>query len=66
MGISTPSKLYTVVHICLCACVHVCTDVCWCKGSVAEKIFTPLVERIKGQGGKVRACGPGRSVVQHF
>lgn len=29
-------------------------DVCWCKGSVAEKIFTPLVEKIKGQGGKVR------------
>mmetsp|Transcript_10302 Transcript_10302/g.28093 ORF Transcript_10302/g.28093 Transcript_10302/m.28093 type:complete len:554 (-) Transcript_10302:461-2122(-) len=28
-------------------------DVCWCKGSVAERIFTPLVERIKGQGGKV-------------
>lgn len=29
-------------------------DVCWCKGSVAEKIFTPLVERIKSQGCKVK------------
>jgi hypothetical protein len=28
-------------------------DVCWCKGSVAEKIFTPMVERIRSQGGEV-------------
>lgn len=28
-------------------------DVCWCKGSVAEKIFSPLVEQIKGNGGNI-------------
>ncbi|KAF5833500.1 hypothetical protein DUNSADRAFT_10187 [Dunaliella salina] len=28
-------------------------DVCWCKGSVAERIFAPLVQRIRGRGGKV-------------
>lgn len=28
-------------------------DVCWCKGSIAELIFTPLVQRIQAQGGKV-------------
>lgn len=26
---------------------------CWCKGSVSEKIFLPLVERIKGEGAEV-------------
>lgn len=28
-------------------------DVCWCRGSVAERIFAPLVTRIKASGGKV-------------
>ncbi|MEW5300652.1 MAG: hypothetical protein WDW36_003566 [Sanguina aurantia] len=28
-------------------------DVCWCKGSIAEKIFTPLVNSIEGAGGKI-------------
>jgi hypothetical protein len=28
-------------------------DVCWCKGSVAERIFAPLVQRIKDAGGKI-------------
>ena len=28
-------------------------DVCWCKGSVSERIFSPLVELIKKQGGNV-------------
>ncbi|KAL6762516.1 hypothetical protein V8C86DRAFT_2515288 [Haematococcus lacustris] len=28
-------------------------DVCWCKGSIAELIFTPLVRRIEAQGGQV-------------
>jgi hypothetical protein len=33
-------------------------DVCWPRGSIAETIFQPMVERIRGQGGKVRetAC----------
>lgn len=29
-------------------------DVCWCKGSVSDKIFLPLVERIKAAGGSVQ------------
>ncbi|EFN58666.1 hypothetical protein CHLNCDRAFT_29963 [Chlorella variabilis] len=29
-------------------------DVCWCKGSVSELIFEPLIERIKQSGGKIR------------
>ncbi|PSC69064.1 amine oxidase [Micractinium conductrix] len=29
-------------------------DVCWCKGSVSELIFAPLIERIKQQGGKIQ------------
>lgn len=29
-------------------------DVRWCRGSVTEKIFAPLVEMIKGNGGDVR------------
>ena len=28
-------------------------DVCWCKGSVSEVIFLPLVDLIKRQGGKI-------------
>ena len=28
-------------------------DVCWCKGSVAERIFEPLVQRIKEGGGNI-------------
>lgn len=28
-------------------------DVCWCKGSVSERIFSPLVELIKKQGGNI-------------
>ncbi|KAL3155415.1 hypothetical protein ABBQ38_010971 [Trebouxia sp. C0009 RCD-2024] len=28
-------------------------DVCWCKGSVSERIFLPLVDFIKKQGGKI-------------
>ena len=28
-------------------------DVCWCKGSIAEKVFLPLVERLKGQGAAI-------------
>jgi hypothetical protein len=34
-------------------------DVCWPKGSVAETIFTPMVNRIKANGGEVhRAVRP--------
>ncbi|KAG2497258.1 hypothetical protein HYH03_004842 [Edaphochlamys debaryana] len=29
-------------------------DVCWPKGSIAETIFTPLVERIRAAGGRVQ------------
>ena len=28
-------------------------DVCWCKGSVSERIFLPLVDLIKKKGGKI-------------
>lgn len=28
-------------------------DICWCRGSVAEKLFSPLVDRIKSSGGEV-------------
>lgn len=28
-------------------------DVCWCKGSVAERIFKPLIERIEAAGGQI-------------
>lgn len=28
-------------------------DVCWCKGSINERIFLPLVDLIKRQGGKI-------------
>eukprot|EP00955_Chlamydomonas_euryale_P054962 355993-Chlamydomonas_euryale.AAC.11 len=28
-------------------------DVCWCKGTIAERIFQPLIQRIEGAGGKV-------------
>ena len=28
-------------------------DICWCKGSVAELIFNPLVQKIKDSGGAV-------------
>lgn len=31
-------------------------DVCWPRGSVAETIFTPMVNRIKAAGGQVRHC----------
>jgi hypothetical protein len=29
-------------------------DVCWPRGSIAETIFTPMVNRIKAAGGQVR------------
>ncbi|GAB4822730.1 hypothetical protein N2152v2_009776 [Parachlorella kessleri] len=29
-------------------------DVCWCKGSVSDRIFLPLVDRIRSAGGKVQ------------
>lgn len=32
-------------------------DVCWCKGSVSDRIFLPLVDRIKQAGGSVQVCG---------
>ncbi len=28
-------------------------DVCWCKGSVAECIFQPLIQRIQQAGGRI-------------
>jgi hypothetical protein len=28
-------------------------DVCWPRGSIAETIFTPMVERIQSAGGQV-------------
>ena len=28
-------------------------DVCWCKGSVAELLFAPLIERIQSFGGQI-------------
>jgi hypothetical protein len=37
-----------LVHCCWCV-----TDVCWCRGSIAEKIFTPLVDKIKANGAEV-------------
>ncbi len=32
-------------------------DVCWPKSSIAETIFEPMVERIKGAGGEVGTPG---------
>lgn len=29
-------------------------DVCWCKGSVSELIFKPLVDLIQGLGGRIQ------------
>ncbi|KAI3436402.1 hypothetical protein D9Q98_005819 [Chlorella vulgaris] len=29
-------------------------DVCWCKGSVSELIFEPLIESIRQKGGKIQ------------
>lgn len=29
-------------------------DVCWCKGSVSERIFLPLVDKIKKAGAKIQ------------
>lgn len=29
-------------------------DVCWCKGSVSELIFEPLIAKIKERGGKIQ------------
>lgn len=29
-------------------------DVCWCKGSVSERIFLPLVDKIKQAGAKIQ------------
>ncbi len=29
-------------------------DVCWCKGSVSERIFLPLVEKIKKAGATIQ------------
>ena len=28
-------------------------DVCWCKGSVADCIFQPLIQRIQQAGGRI-------------
>lgn len=28
-------------------------DICWCKGSVSERIFNPLVQKIRASGGAV-------------
>jgi hypothetical protein len=42
-------------------------DVCWPKGSVAETIFTPMVDRIKANGGEVcRAVHPAIGNGCHF
>lgn len=29
-------------------------DVCWCKGSVSERIFLPLVDKIKQAGAQIQ------------
>lgn len=29
-------------------------DVCWCKGSVSERIFAPLIENIKASGAVIQ------------
>ena len=29
-------------------------DVCWCKGSISEKIFQPLIEKIELRGGQIK------------
>jgi hypothetical protein len=31
-------------------------DVCWPRGSIAETIFTPMVNRITAAGGEVSHC----------
>ncbi|GAX73691.1 hypothetical protein CEUSTIGMA_g1142.t1 [Chlamydomonas eustigma] len=28
-------------------------DVCWCKGTIAERIFSPLIRRIEAKGGSI-------------
>jgi hypothetical protein len=43
------------VFFCLAALAHQNDfDVCWPRGSIAETIFTPMVERIQSAGGQVR------------
>lgn len=29
-------------------------DVCWCRGSVSERIFLPLVDKIKSLGAEIK------------
>jgi uncharacterized protein with NAD-binding domain and iron-sulfur cluster len=29
-------------------------DVCWCRGSISERIFAPLIARIEAAGGSIR------------
>lgn len=42
------------VRLCVAALAHQADfDVCWCKGSVSERIFLPLVDKIKSAGGKI-------------
>lgn len=36
-------------------------DVCWCKGSISEKIFQPLLKKIESQGAQIKG---GRLVEQ--
>ena len=48
------SALLTQSGSCPAALAHQADfDVCWCKGSVAERIFTPLTQRIESQGAKI-------------
>lgn len=37
-------------------------DVCWCKGSVSELIFEPLIAKIKERGGKIQVGVSGLPV----
>lgn len=29
-------------------------DVCWCKGSISERLFSPMMQRIEAAGGSIR------------
>lgn len=39
-------------------------DVCWCRGSIAEKILAPMVKKIEAQGGRVLASHAVEDVLQ--
>lgn len=49
------SEAYRQAVVCLAALAHQADfDVCWCKGSVAELLFAPLVARIQSHGATIQ------------